>query len=74
MSPANAADAALSAARVSTFELFFDLVFVLTIIRVGAVLHEEPDLLGLAAHHMRSATTDCSSHSPTWWSSPYTSG
>ena len=37
------------ASRVSTFELFFDLVFVLTIIRVGVVLHEEPNLVGLAA-------------------------
>jgi low temperature requirement protein LtrA len=31
--------------RVSTFELFFDLVFVLTIARIGVVLHEESDLV-----------------------------
>lgn len=33
--------------RVTTFELFFDLVFVLTITRLTGVLHHEPDLIGL---------------------------
>lgn len=33
--------------RVTTFELFFDLVFVLTITRLTGVLHHEPDIVGL---------------------------
>ncbi|KRE21493.1 hypothetical protein ASG80_12745 [Agromyces sp. Soil535] len=33
--------------RVTTFELFFDLVFVLTITRLTEVLHHEPDVIGL---------------------------
>ena len=33
--------------RVTTFELFFDLVFVLTITRLAGVLHHEPDVIGL---------------------------
>jgi low temperature requirement protein LtrA len=33
--------------RVTTFELFFDLVFVLTITRLAEVLHHEPDIIGL---------------------------
>lgn len=33
--------------RVTTFELFFDLVFVLTITRLTGVLHHEPDVVGL---------------------------
>ena len=45
--------------RVSTFELFFDLVFVLTIARIGVVLHEESDLVGLAAMFLILANT--------WW-------
>jgi low temperature requirement protein LtrA len=49
MTRANTATVPDATSRVSTFELFFDLVFVLTIVRVGAVLHGEPDLLGLAA-------------------------
>jgi low temperature requirement protein LtrA len=49
MTRANTATVPDATSRVSTFELFFDLVFVLTIVRVGAVLHAEPDLLGLAA-------------------------
>lgn len=35
------------ASRVTTFELFFDLVFVLTITRLTGVLHHEPDVIGL---------------------------
>lgn len=34
-------------ARVTTFELFFDLVFVLTITRLTGVLHHEADLIGV---------------------------
>lgn len=34
-------------ARVTTFELFFDLVFVLTITRLAGVLHHEADLIGV---------------------------
>ena len=33
--------------RVTTYELFFDLVFVLTITRLADVLHQEPDVIGL---------------------------
>ncbi|WP_448810712.1 low temperature requirement protein A [Agromyces bauzanensis] len=32
--------------RVTTFELFFDLVFVLTITRLTGIIHHEPDLIG----------------------------
>lgn len=41
------ATAATAPARVTTYELFFDLVFVLTITRLADVLHHEPDLIGL---------------------------
>lgn len=41
VTPTNAATVAGPSSRVSTFELFFDLVFVLTIARVGLVLHDD---------------------------------
>ncbi|MBV9845075.1 MAG: low temperature requirement protein A [Kutzneria sp.] len=45
MAPAGGSDEEL---RVSTLELFFDLVFVFTITQLAAVLSHQPNLVGLA--------------------------
>jgi len=47
MKRAHLAPAPAPTTRVTTFELFFDLVFVLTITRLTGVLHHEPDVVGL---------------------------